>query len=69
MLWQDWAAPAFGVTPDRLLAATHATQEHWQVEWAAQMRRWQEQYPERAAHIDRIAREFNEATAPEQLPE
>ncbi|MEV6727125.1 helix-turn-helix transcriptional regulator [Streptomyces xanthochromogenes] len=65
VLWEDWAAPLFGVTPARLQAAADATHEHAQAQWAERRRRWQEQYPERSAHLDRIVREFKKTTTTE----
>ncbi|GLF98215.1 helix-turn-helix domain-containing protein [Streptomyces yaizuensis] len=61
VLWQDRASPAFGVAPGRLLAALRATHDHGQAERAEQRRQWQEQHPEQAAMIDRIARELKDA--------
>ncbi|MFF3160046.1 helix-turn-helix domain-containing protein [Streptomyces sp. NPDC057910] len=62
VLWEEWAAPLFGVTPGRLLAAADATHEHAQAQWAERRKRWAEEYPERAAHLARIVREFKKTT-------
>ncbi|MEU6332765.1 helix-turn-helix domain-containing protein [Streptomyces sp. NPDC047049] len=54
LAWDDWAAPIFAVTPERLAAAVQATREHADAERAERWRLLCERDPERAAHIDRV---------------
>jgi transcriptional regulator with XRE-family HTH domain len=56
VLWEDWASPVFGVSPQRLLEAWENTREHWRRERDERLRRWRAEFPERAARYDRIVR-------------
>ncbi|WP_033355969.1 helix-turn-helix domain-containing protein [Kitasatospora aureofaciens] len=54
--WDDWAAPAFATTPERLRAALHRTQEYWPV---LREQRWQkirEADPQWAAMVEQITK-------------
>ncbi|MFJ3883340.1 helix-turn-helix domain-containing protein [Streptomyces sp. NPDC090077] len=54
--WEEWAAPKFATTPDRLAAAEEHTRAEWQAE---RERRWQqlsEADPARAARIEELGR-------------
>ncbi|WP_406275937.1 hypothetical protein OH779_00390 [Actinacidiphila glaucinigra] len=43
--WQDWAAPVFQVTAERLLAAEQHTREQWQAERDGRWQRLREVNP------------------------
>ncbi|MBX7554422.1 helix-turn-helix domain-containing protein [Streptomyces sp. tea 10] len=56
--WQDWAAPQFSVTTERLLAAEQHTREHYSTE---RDKRWRQlQDPDRVAMIEEMGRRWRE---------
>ncbi|MFF8790869.1 helix-turn-helix domain-containing protein [Streptomyces sp. NPDC015125] len=54
VLWKDWAAPVYGVTPERLAAATAASQAYWPVLRAERFRRIREYDPEFADRLEQM---------------
>ncbi|MDX2707791.1 hypothetical protein PV350_33820 [Streptomyces sp. PA03-6a] len=64
MLWQEWAAPVFQVTAERLLAAEQHTWEHWQAERDRRWQRLREVNPDRVAMVEETGRRL-----PEQQPD
>ncbi|MFE0382183.1 helix-turn-helix domain-containing protein [Streptomyces inhibens] len=54
VLWPDWAAPVYGVTPERLAAATEASGEYWPVLRAERLRRICEHDPEFAEQLRQL---------------
>ncbi|MFJ5035533.1 hypothetical protein ACIQB5_47770 [Streptomyces sp. NPDC088560] len=59
--WQEWAAPQFSVTTERLLAAEQHTREHSSAERDKRWRQLHEQDPDRAPIDD--ARRLDTAQA------
>ncbi|MFB7293401.1 hypothetical protein [Actinacidiphila glaucinigra] len=60
MPWQEWAAPVFGVTGERLLAAEQHTREHCQAERDKRWQHLREANPDRAAMIEERGRRLRE---------
>ncbi|GAA2686844.1 helix-turn-helix transcriptional regulator [Streptomyces lunalinharesii] len=52
--WEDWAAPTFATTPERLLAALRRTEEYWPVLREQRWQRIREADPQWAARWERI---------------
>ncbi|GAA1972654.1 helix-turn-helix domain-containing protein [Kitasatospora viridis] len=52
--WEAWAAPVYGVTPHRLLAATEATRDHWSMLRTEWWSRVQEREPEWGERLERM---------------
>ncbi|MFJ5951431.1 helix-turn-helix domain-containing protein [Streptomyces noursei] len=54
--WEEWAAPAFDTTPERLLAALRGTEDYWPVLREQQWQRFREADPEWAAMWEQITK-------------
>lgn len=52
--WEEWAAPVYGVTPQRLAAATESSREYWPVLRAERFRRIREHAPEFADQLEQM---------------
>lgn len=52
--WEEWAAPVYGVAPQRLAAATEASREYWPVLRAERLRRIREHDPEFADQLQQM---------------
>ncbi|MDH6711373.1 transcriptional regulator with XRE-family HTH domain [Kitasatospora sp. MAA19] len=52
--WDDWAAPAFGTTPERLLAALRRTEEYWPMLREQRWQRIRAADPQWAAKVERM---------------
>ncbi|MGW3077892.1 helix-turn-helix domain-containing protein [Kitasatospora sp. NPDC001132] len=56
LAWDDWAAPAFDTTPERLLAALRRTEEYWPVLREQRWQRIRETDPQWAAMVEQITK-------------
>ncbi|MFD5085004.1 helix-turn-helix domain-containing protein [Kitasatospora sp. NPDC058406] len=63
--WEQWAAPLFGVTPERLAAAEQRTQAHCRAERERRWERMRERDPARTAAIEEAGRRLRTVLHPD----
>ncbi|MFD5088178.1 hypothetical protein ACFWOG_36860 [Kitasatospora sp. NPDC058406] len=62
--WEQWVAPLFGVTPERLAAAEQRTREHCRTEHERRWERTRERDPARTAAIEEARRQLRTVLHP-----